>query len=105
MIWDWAAARAESAASRAVVVSVVVLTELRSRRARARKAMAITRVTESMMSVMTSAMPRRAGAPAGRRSATTAGPAPGPRFFTARLQFIFMDKRPGQHWGSTPADE
>ena len=53
-----AASRADSAASRAVAVSVVVVTAARSRRDNARKATAMTNVTESMMSEMTRAMPR-----------------------------------------------
>ena len=47
-----------SAASRAVAVSVCVVTEPRSRPLMARNASAITSVTDSKMSVMTSATPR-----------------------------------------------
>ena len=54
---DWAAASAVSAARRAVVPSALVVTEVRSRRETARNATTITSVTESMMSVMTRAMP------------------------------------------------
>jgi hypothetical protein len=58
-ICAWALATAVSAANRAVVVAVLVVTLPRSRRARARKATAMTRVTASMIRVMTRAMPRR----------------------------------------------
>src|SRR5579864_6904311 len=50
-------ASAESAASLAAVVSDSVETELRSRRLMARKAMAMTRVTERRMRVTTRATP------------------------------------------------
>ena len=56
-IWPSALARAESAASRAWVESVLVVTEPRSRVLTARKATAMISVTESMIRVMTRAMP------------------------------------------------
>ncbi len=106
MTWTSACASAESAASRAVVLSVLVVTEAPSRRLTARNASAMTSVTDSRMSVMTSAMPRSADcelrianceAPAARE-ATAAGD-----FFPIvirNFKFVigsFIGRRRGQH--------
>src|ERR1700733_4089008 len=96
MICASALASAESAASRAVCVSVAVRTEPCSRPLMARNAMAMTSVTESKISVRMSAMPSHL------------------RFAICDLRFvkqlaignrkleignfIFIDKRTGQRW-------